>query len=177
MPATKKRSSRGGKTAGKRPATGEPAAVARLNKSLDAAQDALAALRNDVSKDVSTGARDLYKDVQKFVKDARRDSGRLGKALQRDIEKQTGSDSVAEGTRQMPSNLPSYLMRDGPGCRLALPVVGGPIRGRRAKLNAEPARKVTGRGEADEFGDLIQFAFAVGQILLGELSTYSIDDC
>ena len=87
MPATKKPSSRGGKTAGKRPATGEPAAVARLNKSLDAAQDALAALRNDVSKDVSTGARDLYKDVQKFVKDARRDSGRLGKALQRDIEK------------------------------------------------------------------------------------------
>ena len=87
MPATKKPSSRGGKTAGKRPATREPAAVARLNKSLDAAQDALAALRNDVSKDVSTGARDLYKDVQKFVKDARRDSGRLGKALQRDIEK------------------------------------------------------------------------------------------
>ena len=86
MAATKKPASRGGKTAAKRPA-GEPAAVARLNKSLDAAQDALAALRNDVSKDVSTGARGLYKDVQKFVKDARRDSGRLGKALQRDIEK------------------------------------------------------------------------------------------
>jgi hypothetical protein len=87
MPATKKPASRGGKTARKRPATGEPAAVARLNKSLDAAQDSLAALRNDVSKDVSAGARDLYKDVQKFVKDARRDSGKLGKALQRDIEK------------------------------------------------------------------------------------------
>jgi hypothetical protein len=40
-----------------------------------------------VSKDVSAGARDLYKDLQKFVTDARRDSGRLGKALQRDIEK------------------------------------------------------------------------------------------
>jgi hypothetical protein len=87
MPATEKPASRGGKTARKRQATGEPAAVTRLNKSLDAAQDALAALRNDVSKDVSTGARDLYKDLQKFVKDARRDSGRLGKALQRDIEK------------------------------------------------------------------------------------------
>lgn len=87
MPTTRKPASRGGKTARKRPATGESAAIARLNKSLDAAQDALAALRNDVSKDVSTGARDLYKDVQKFVKDARRDSGRLGKALQRDIEK------------------------------------------------------------------------------------------
>ncbi len=87
MATSKKPASRGGKTARKRPATGESAAMARLNKSLDAAQDALGALRNDVSKDVSTGARDLYKDVQKFVKDARRDSGRLGKALQRDIEK------------------------------------------------------------------------------------------
>jgi hypothetical protein len=87
MPASKKPASRGAKTARTRRATGEPAAVARLNKSLDAAQDALAALRKDVSKDVSTGARDLYKDVQKFVKDARRDSGKLGKALQRDIEK------------------------------------------------------------------------------------------
>ncbi len=87
MATTKKPASRGGKTARKRPAAGQPAASARLNKSLDAAQDALAALRKDVSKDVSTGARDLYKDVQKFVKDARRDSGKLGKALQRDIEK------------------------------------------------------------------------------------------
>ena len=87
MPATKKPSSGRGWTARKRPAAGEPASVKRLNKSLDAAQDALAALRNDVSKDVSTGARDLYKDVQKFVKDERRDSGKLGKALQRDVEK------------------------------------------------------------------------------------------
>jgi hypothetical protein len=87
MPAAKKPTSAGAKTARKRPATSEPAAIKRLNKSLDAAQDALAALRNDVSKDVSVGARGLYKDVQKFVKDARRDSGRLSKALQRDIEK------------------------------------------------------------------------------------------
>ncbi len=86
MPASKKPASRGGKTARKRPAASEPAAVKRLNKSLDAAQDALAALRQDVSKDVSVGARDLYKDVQKFVKNARRDSGKLGKALQRDVE-------------------------------------------------------------------------------------------
>jgi hypothetical protein len=79
MATAKKPMSRGGKTVGKRPGTGEPAAVARLNKSLDAAQDALAALRNDVHKDVSTGARDIYKDVQKFVKDARRDSGNLAR--------------------------------------------------------------------------------------------------
>jgi hypothetical protein len=86
MPAAKQPASRGRKTTRRRPAASEPAAVKRLNKSLDAAQDALAALRNDVSKDVSTGARGLYKDVQKFVKDARRDSGKLCKALQRDIE-------------------------------------------------------------------------------------------
>jgi hypothetical protein len=87
VPATKKPASRAGKTARKRTAASEPAAIKRLNKSLEAAQDALAALRKDVSKDVSVGSRDLYKDVQKFVKDARRDSGRLSKALQRDIER------------------------------------------------------------------------------------------
>ena len=87
MPATKKPASRGGKTARKRPATGEAVAVARLNKSLDAAHDALAALRADLSKDVINRCARPLKDVQKFVKDARRDSGKLGKALQRDIEK------------------------------------------------------------------------------------------
>ena len=86
MPAAKKSSSRAAKTARKRSTVREPAALKRLNKSLDAAQDALAALRNDVSKDVSVGARGVYKDVQKFVKEARRDSRRLGKSLQRDIE-------------------------------------------------------------------------------------------
>ena len=85
MPASKQRASSGAKTARRRSSTREPAAVKRLNKSLDSAQDALAALRGDVGKDVSTGARNLYKDVQKFVKDARRDSGKLGRALQRDL--------------------------------------------------------------------------------------------
>ena len=54
--------------------------------------------------------------------------------------------------------------------------MGGPIRGRLAKLTAEPAGKVTGRGKAEEFGDLVQPAFAVGQILLGEFGTHGIDD-
>src|SRR5688572_3027746 len=67
-------------------------------------------------------------------------------------------------------------MRDGSPCRLALPVLGCPIRGCFSKLTAEPAGKVTRRGKAEEFGDFIQLAFAAGQILLGELSTYSIDD-
>jgi hypothetical protein len=54
--------------------------------------------------------------------------------------------------------------------------MGGPIRGCLAKLAAEPARKFTGRGKAEKFGDFIQLAFAVGQILLGEFSAYRIDD-
>lgn len=60
----------------------EPAALKRLNKSLDAAQDALSELR----KDSGRGAQDLYKDLRGFVSNARRDTGKLGKALAKDFE-------------------------------------------------------------------------------------------
>ena len=43
-------------------------------------------------------------------------------------------------------------------------------------MTVEPARKASGRGKAEEFGDFIQSAFAVSQILLGKFSTYRIDD-
>jgi len=86
MPPAKKPASRRGRAARKRPAAKEPATVNRLNKSLDAAQDALASLGKDVSKDLGAGGRDLYKNIQRFVKDARRDSGKLSRALGRDIE-------------------------------------------------------------------------------------------
>jgi uncharacterized protein YoxC len=65
----------------------QPAALKRFSKSLDSAQNALTALRKDVSKDVSSGTRDLYTDLEKFVKDARRNSGKLGTALQKDIDR------------------------------------------------------------------------------------------
>ena len=68
-------------------ATGEPAALKRLNNSLDTAQAALAALRKDVSKDVSSGARELYTDLERFVKAARRDGSKLSRALERDMRK------------------------------------------------------------------------------------------
>jgi hypothetical protein len=68
-----------------RTASKEPAALKRLNKSLDTAQDALATLRKDVSKDASAGSQSIYRDVTKFVKDARRHSGKLGKAMERDV--------------------------------------------------------------------------------------------
>ena len=70
----------------KRAAFKEPAALTRLNRSLDAAQDALAELSKDTGRDVGQGARDLYKDLRTFVSSARRDSGKLAKALQRDFE-------------------------------------------------------------------------------------------
>jgi hypothetical protein len=64
----------------------EPAALKRLTRSLDAAQEALVELRKDTGRDVGQGARDLYKDLRAFVSSARRDSGKLAKALQRDFE-------------------------------------------------------------------------------------------
>src|SRR5215208_5343028 len=92
-PAKRSTSSRRKTTARRSTSTGkssrssQPAALKRLNKSLDSAQNALTALRKDVSKDVGSGARDLYTDLEKFVKDARRSSGKLGTALQKDIER------------------------------------------------------------------------------------------
>ena len=82
MPPAKKPASRRRSTPRKRPAAKDEAAIKRLNKSLDAAQDALASLGKDVSK----GARDLYDDLGKFIKDARRNSGKLGTALRKDLE-------------------------------------------------------------------------------------------
>ena len=61
-------------TARKSPASKEPAAVARLNKALDSAQDALNALRKDLSKGAGSSAKGLYKDLEKRVRDVRRDS-------------------------------------------------------------------------------------------------------
>jgi hypothetical protein len=69
-----------------RAASREPAALKRLNSSLDAAQEALAELRQDTGRDVSQGARDLYKDLRTFISSARRDSSKLAKALARDLE-------------------------------------------------------------------------------------------
>jgi hypothetical protein len=97
MPPAKKTATRRRAAARKSPARKEPAAVRRLNKSLDGAQEALAALRKDVSRDVSTGARGLYRDVEKFVKSARRDSRKLSTALQRDLAQ--AQKRLASGAR------------------------------------------------------------------------------
>jgi DNA-binding protein HU-beta len=81
MPTPKKTSSR--TAASRRRSSGkEPAALKRLNKSLDTADAALNALR----KDVQSGAGDAYKNLRQMVRNARRDSGKLGKAIQKDLD-------------------------------------------------------------------------------------------
>lgn len=63
----------------------EPAALTRLTKSLDVAQEALTELRKHTGHDANEAARDLYKDLRTFVSSARRDTGKLAKALARDV--------------------------------------------------------------------------------------------
>lgn len=95
MPQTKKAASR---------ATGplrgfkEPAALKRLTKSLETAQDALTQLQSHAGRDVSKSARDLYKDVKTFVNSARRDTTKFAKAIQRDFDEL--QKNVTQGARQ-----------------------------------------------------------------------------
>jgi hypothetical protein len=64
----------------------EPAALKRLNSSLDAAQKAIAELSQQASRSAAKSTRDLHKGLGKFVSTARRDSTKLTKALARDFE-------------------------------------------------------------------------------------------
>ena len=86
MPTPKKTTSRRSTsrrtTTRRRVSAKEPAAIKRLNKSLDGAESALVALR----KDVQSGAGDAYKNLRQLVRNARRDSGKLSKAIQKDLE-------------------------------------------------------------------------------------------
>jgi hypothetical protein len=79
VPPVKKASSRSSAAAK------QPAALKQLATSLDTAQTALGKLRTDLGRDVSAGSKTVYKDLEKFVKDAVRHSGRLTKALERDL--------------------------------------------------------------------------------------------
>lgn len=81
MPQAKKSSTRS------RTAFREPAALKRLNKSLETAQAALSDLGKGTSRDVSKGAQDLHKNVRAFLSSARRDTGKLAKALQKDFDR------------------------------------------------------------------------------------------
>jgi hypothetical protein len=57
------------------------ATIERLERSLDAAQDAVIALR----KDIGAGGQDLRKTVEKTIASARKDTAKLSKALRSDV--------------------------------------------------------------------------------------------
>jgi ABC-type transporter Mla subunit MlaD len=54
----------------------------RVGATLDAAQEALKALR----KDLGAGGRDLVQDVETLLKSAKRDTVRLGRSVHTDLE-------------------------------------------------------------------------------------------
>ena len=91
MPQAKKSTrSRSSSSAGRSSRTSafkEPAALKRLNKSLESAQDALGDLRKDLGRDTGAAARDLQKQLRTAVTGSRRDIGKLVKALQRDFDR------------------------------------------------------------------------------------------
>jgi hypothetical protein len=64
----------------------EPAALKRLNSSLDAAQKALTELRGQAGRAAGQNTRSLHKGLSKFLSDARRDTGKFTSALKRDFE-------------------------------------------------------------------------------------------
>jgi hypothetical protein len=82
MPAAKRSSRSSSRTSTFK----EPAALKRLTKSLDSAQDALSELSKQGGRDVGQSAGAIYKDLRTFLSNARRHSGRLGKALARDFD-------------------------------------------------------------------------------------------
>src|SRR2546421_12009754 len=64
----------------------EPAALKRLNRSLESAQKALNELRSHAGSNAAAGTRSLHKGVGKFLTDARRDTGKFTTALKRDFD-------------------------------------------------------------------------------------------
>ena len=81
----------------------EPAALKRLTKSLESAQDALGDLRKDMGRDAGTATRDLQKQLRTALTGSRRDIGKLVRALQRDFNSaqskmsQSGAGSAPGG--------------------------------------------------------------------------------
>ena len=76
-------------------------AIARVTKSLEAAQADLSALRGSVG----TGATDLRKDVRRLLRDARRDLTKMSKAISRDLER-AQRDIAAAAKNAVPKSSP-----------------------------------------------------------------------
>jgi len=64
----------------------EPAALKRLNSSLDSAQKALKDLQAQAGRNATASTKALHKGLGKFLSDARRDTGKFTTALKKDFE-------------------------------------------------------------------------------------------
>jgi hypothetical protein len=64
----------------------EPAALKRLNRSLESAQKALTELRSQAGTSAAKNTQSLHKGLGKFLTGARRDSGKFATALKRDFD-------------------------------------------------------------------------------------------
>jgi hypothetical protein len=69
-----------------RPTFKEPAALKRLQTSLDAANKALGDLRKHAGRTAAPSTKNLHKGVSTLVSSARRDAGKFGKSLARDFQ-------------------------------------------------------------------------------------------
>ena len=81
----------------------EPAALKRLNSSIDAAQSALGDLRSHAGRNAADRTRNLHKGVGQFLSDARRDTGKFATALKRDFEKAQKAAASAPAQRSRTS--------------------------------------------------------------------------
>jgi hypothetical protein len=81
----------------------------RVGATLDAAQEALKALRTDLG----AGGRDLVKDVETLLKSARRDTARLGRSVRADLDQLR--EAVATGGKPAaPKRRPTAPARKRP---------------------------------------------------------------
>jgi hypothetical protein len=83
----------------------EPAALKRLNSSLDSAQKALKDLQAQAGRNATASTRALHKGLGKFLSDARRDTGKFTTALKRDFDaaQKAAKSARASGTRSTAS--------------------------------------------------------------------------
>jgi len=77
----------------------EPAALKRLNRSLDSAQKALQELRTHAGRSAPQQTRALHRGMGKFISDARRDTGKFMTALKRDFDQAQKAAKSATRTR------------------------------------------------------------------------------
>src|SRR5581483_11938392 len=84
MPQARKSAARS--SARKSAAFKEPAAIARLNRSLEAAQKAVTELTKHTGRNAGKTTKSLHKDVRQFVANAKRDTGKFSVALKRDFD-------------------------------------------------------------------------------------------